>query len=469
MLKPIISLILALLCCAGTAAQNTPDGGINADMLRQIQASAAATPATRALSNAIAANAIDDLARSRQTAAPVPTQFNVETPAQNITDQKSSGRCWMFSGFNVLRSDFAAHHADSLALDLSQGYLFFWDQLEKANLFLQGVTDCADQPMESERVRFFFRAPINDGGTFCGVADLAAKYGLVPADIAPETYSSDNTSRMSRIVSSKLREFGLELRDMAAGKKKAAEIHKRKTDMLAEIYRMLAMTLGEPVTEFDYAFCGKDGKVKTARKHYTPKTFYDEVVGRDLRGTYVMVMNDPRRPYHKTYEVEWDRHTYDGTNWCYLNLPMEDIEQLAIAQLRAGRKLYSSYDVGKQLDRKRGYCDLRNFDYESLFQTTFAMTKAQRIATFDSGSTHAMTLTAVDIDDDGRPKAWKVENSWGGDWGQKGCLVMTPEWFREYMFRLVVDKEFVPATLQKEAQQKPTLVMPEDPLFQADE
>jgi len=491
MKKSLFIIYHLLFIISFATAQNTPDGGITPDMLQRIQAAAPATPATRALSNAIAANAIDDLARSRQTALPVPSQFSIETPAQSITDQKSSGRCWMFSGFNVLRADFAARHADSLTLDLSQGYLFFWDQLEKANLCLQGIIDCADQPLDSERVRFFFHTPIGDGGTFCGVADLAEKYGLVPAAIAPETFSSDNTSRMSRIVASKLREYGLELREMAnpgsntsanatpsaskgrvGGGKSAASpaaIQARKTEMLADIYRILTLALGEPVTEFDYAFTGKDGKAKTAVKHYTPKTFYDEVVGRPLKGTFVMLMNDPRREYHKTYEVEWDRHTYDGTNWCYLNLPMEDIEQMAIAQLRSGRKLYSSYDVGKQLDRKRGYCDLRNFDYESLFQTTFPMTKAQRIATFDSGSTHAMTLSAVNLDADGKPTAWKVENSWGGDWGQKGCLVMTPEWFREYMFRLVVDKEYVPEALQREAQQKPIIVMPEDPLFQADE
>lgn len=467
-MKKSLFIIYHLLFIISATAQNTTDGGISANMLRQIQAAQPAAGTYRAIGNAIAANAIDDLARSRANARPVPTQFSIETPTQSITDQKSSGRCWMFSGLNVLRADFAHQHADSLALELSQGYLFFWDQLEKSNLFLQGVLDCAREPMDSQRVQFFFRTPINDGGTFCGVADLATKYGLVPAEMAPETYSSENTARMSRLVSSKLREFGLELRKMVADKKKAADIRARKTSMLADIYRMLVLTLGEPITEFDYAFHGKDGKAKTARRHYTPKSFYDEIVGHPLNGTFIMVMNDPRREYHRTYEVQWDRHTYDGTNWCYLNLPMDDIEQLAIAQLRSGRKLYSSYDVGKQLDRKRGFCDIDNFDYASLFQTTFPMTKAERIATFDSGSTHAMTLTAVDLDDQGKPLMWKVENSWGTASGQKGCLVMTDRWFREYMFRLVIDKQFVPEALQQEAQQKPIIVMPEDPLFQSD-
>ena len=182
-----------------------------------------------------------------------------------------------------------------------------------------------------------------------------------------------------------------------------------------------------------------------------------------------MVMNDPRRDYYKTYEVEYDRHVYDGHNWKYLNLPMEEIEQLAIASLKDGRKLYSSYDVGKQLDRKRGYCDLENFDYASLFNTSFNMTKAERISTFDSGSTHAMTLTAVDLDANGQPVKWKVENSWGGSWGQQGCLIMTARWFREYMFRLVVDKKYVSEKLLKDYEQKPVMIMPEDPLFQMDE
>ena len=204
-------------------------------------------------------------------------------------------------------------------------------------------------------------------------------------------------------------------------------------------------------------------------RKYTPKQFYEETVGRKLNGTFIMVMNDPRRPFYKTYEVEYDRHTYDGTNWKYLNLPMKDIEQLAIASLRDGRKLYSSYDVGKQFDRKRGYLDTENYDYGSLFGTEFKMDKAQRIMTFDSGSTHAMTLTAVDLDKEGNPVKWKVENSWGPANGVGGCLIMTNRWFEEYMFRLVVDNQYVPAEMMEQYKQKPVMVMPEDPLFQVDE
>lgn len=445
------------------------NGGISNDMLRVIQQSQQRTPADKALFNALAANSIDALAANHANKGSLDTYFSIETPSQSITDQKQSGRCWMFSGFNVLRSEFA-ERTDSLTVNLSHDYLFLWDQLEKANLFLQGVIDCADKPIDDERVRFFFKSPINDGGTYCGVADLVAKYGLVPAEIMPETYSSENTSKVASLLKSKLREYGLQLRDMVAKGKSKADIKAEKTKMLSTVYRMLSLTMGEPPSEFTYAFKNKQGRTVTEPKKYNPVTFAAEILGdKPVYGSFIMVMNDPRREYYKTYEVEYDRHTYDGTNWKYLNLPMEDIAKLAIASLKDGRKMYSSYDVGKFLDRKRGYCDVENFDYGTLFGTTFGMDKAQRIMTYDSGSTHAMTLTAVDLDADGKPVMWKVENSWGPDYGQKGCLIMTNEWFNEYMFRLVVDKKYVPADMLKQYEQKPVMVMPEDPLFLPDE
>jgi bleomycin hydrolase len=462
--------LMITLCMAGgllAVTAQTKTGGISQEMLQQIQKEQLAQPANRALANAIAANSIDALAKNHLNAGAFDTYFSIETPRQSITDQQSSGRCWMFSGLNVLRSNLARR--DSVSVEFSQAYLFFWDQLEKANLMLQGVIDNAKKPIDDERVQFFFKSPIGDGGTFCGVADLAEKYGLVPADVMPESYSSDNTSKARSLVSSKLREFGLQLRDMVAKKKSAADINKAKTSMLGQIYRMLQLTLGEPVQKFTYAFKDKDGKAKAPAKEYTPLSFYQEVVGGPINGTFIMAMNDPRRPYYKTYEVEYDRHTYDGHNWRYVNLPMEDIEQMAIASLKDGRKLYSSYDVGKFLDRKRGYADTENFDYASLFGTTFGMDKAQRISTFDSGSTHAMTLTAVDLDEQGKARKWKVENSWGAAWGQQGCLIMTDRWFREFMFRLVVNKKYVPEAILKAAETEPVMVMPEDPLFLPDE
>lgn len=462
-------LTLAAAALMAVTLPAAAQGGITPDMLSTMRSAQPATAADRALFNAMAANSIDDLARNHSNGGDIDTYFSHETPTQSITDQQSSGRCWMFSGLNVLRADYA-RRSDSLTVELSHAYLFFYDQLEKANLFLQGVIDHAGRDMDDERVRFFFRDPVGDGGTFCGVADLTEKYGVVPATVMPETYSADNTAKMRSLLKSKLREYGLQLRRMVADGATEASLTQTKTTMLTTVYHMLALTLGEPPTQFTYTPRNKDGKPIGTARTYTPQQFFSELTGRtSLNGTFIMVMNDPRREYYKTYEVEYDRHTYDGHNWRYLNLPIDDIAQLAISAIKDGHKLYSSYDVGKFLDRRRGYCDINNYDYASLFGTTFGMDKAQRIATYDSGSTHAMTLTAVDLDADGQPVKWKVENSWGASWGQKGCLIMTHEWFAEYMFRLVIDKSYVPERLLRLSEQEPVMVMPEDPLFLPDE
>ena len=462
--------ILILSTCLAMTATAQKSGGISQKMLQEIQKEQQLTATDRALVNAIAANAIDNLAKNHANDAAIDTHFSIETRKQTITDQQSSGRCWMFSGMNVLRGDFNLR-TDSLVVNFSQAYLFFWDQLEKANLMLQGVVDTGSKPIDDVRVQFFFHSPIGDGGTFCGVADLADKYGLVPAEVMPESFSTDNTAKARQLLASKLREYGLQLREMVEKGKKPAAIEKAKMRMLCQIYHMLQYTIGNPPEKFTYAFKNAKGQTVGEPKEYTPMSFYQEVMGgKSINGTFIMVMNDPRRDYYKTYEVEYDRHTYDGHNWKYVNLPMDDIEQMAINTLRAGHKLYSSYDVGKMLDRKRGYADTENFDYGSLFGTTFPMNKAERISTFDSGSTHAMTLTAVDLDKKGKATKWKVENSWGADWGQqKGCLIMTDRWFREYMFRLVVPNEFVPEKVMQAYQTPPVMVMPEDPLFLPDE
>ena len=467
MKKTIILLAMTVAMTVPAVAQSRAQGGIDGAMMRHITQNSRASQ-NRALSNAMASNSIDDLARNYRNNTVIDKHFSIETPKQTIHNQRQSGRCWMFSSFNVFRANFAKRHNDTLRVEFSHDYTFFYDQLEKANLMLQGVIDCADKPIDDLRVQFFFHHPINDGGTFCGVADLAEKYGLVPMEAQPETYTAERTSRLGSLLSSKLREFGLELRKMVADKKSAAAIKARKTEQLATIYQMLVLTLGEPIKEFTYAFRDKDGKQVGAPRTYTPLEFYRETVGGPINGTFIMAMNDPRREYYKTYEVELDRHTYDGHNWVYVNLPMEDIAEMAIASLKDGTKLYSSYDVGVQLDRKVGLNALDNFDYATLLGTTFGMNKAERISTFDSGSTHAMTLTAVDLDAAGNPVKWKVENSWGGDSGQSGYIIMTNDWFNAYAFRLVVDKKYVPERILKAAQTKPVMVMPEDPLFTPD-
>ena len=458
-MKKVITLALTLMTAGAVFAQQDK-GGITAEMMQQIRSSQTNTQAERAARNALAINPISELATNAENLAMIDTHFSHRVATKGITDQHQSGRCWLFTGLNVLRAKMISD-LDLGELTFSHNYLFFYDQLEKCNLFLQAVIDTKHLPMEDRQVEWLFKNPLNDGGQFTGVSNLVMKYGVVPSEIMPENYQSNNTSQISNLLKLKLREYGLKLR---AQKDRRAPVA-LKTEMLTELYSMLARAYGVPPTEFEWTLRNKAGEV-ISTKTYTPQSFYKEYFGDiDLEKNFVMVMNDPSREYYKVYEIEYDRHVYDGDNWVYLNLPIDEVKALAIASIKDNTAMYFSCDVGKFLLSKKGTLDINNFDYESLMGVEFPMNKEERVRTFASGSSHAMTLIAVDLDENGAPKKWMVENSWGPQAGWKGNLIMTDEWFEEYMFRVVVDKKYIPAETLKLLEQKPIMLPSWDPMF----
>ena len=459
-------LTIAAAALLALSAQAAGKGGIDAVMMGRLKASYTAGPTEKALRNAMNAAGIEKLAKRADTGNSLDTHFSTKVESKGITDQKQSGRCWLFTGLNVLRSQMMAEH-DLPELKLSQNYNFFFDQLEKSNLFLQSIIDTADRGADDKTVDWLFRNPLSDGGQFTGLSDNLMKYGVVPAEVMGETLSSNDTRQIGNLLRLKLREDGLRLRRMAAGGKSAKELEAAKEDMLKTVYRMLALTMGEPPTEFTWTRRNKKGDI-VSTKTYTPQQFYKEFAGNDLKNGYVMLMNDPSRDFYKVYEIDYDRHVYDGKNWTYLNLPIEEIKEVAIKSLKDSTMMYFSCDVGKFLDRDLGYLDPDNYDYTSLFGTEFGMDKADRIRTYASASSHAMTLMAVDLGKDGKPAKWMVENSWG-DGANGGHLIMSDKWFDEYMFRVVADRKYVKPELLKLLKQKPELLPAWDPMFAPEE
>ena len=460
-MKKMFLTALLMAGVLGASAQNK-EGGISEDMLSRIRQSYTASPEQKAVKNALASNSIATLAINAENLAMVDTHFSHRVETKGITDQKGSGRCWLFTGLNVLRAKMISKY-DLPSFEFSQNYNSFYDLLEKSNLFLQAMIDNRDLPLEDRKVDWLMKNAIGDGGQFTGVSNLIMKYGVVPKAAMPETFQSNNTSQMQNILRLKLREFGLELREL-----KPAKAAKRKEEMLSEIYCILVKCLGVPPTEFEWARYDKAGNL-VSKKTYTPKSFYEEYIGEELEKNYIMVMNDPSREYNKVYEIEYDRHVYDGENWLYINLPIEQIKPMAIASIKDNTAMYFSCDVGKFVDRANGTLDIANFDYASLFNTSFPMDKKQRIQTFSSGSSHAMTLIAVDLDENGEAKKWMVENSWGAASGYQGNLIMTDEWFNEYMFRVVLERKYVPEDILRLLEQEPILLPAWDPMFAPEE
>lgn len=463
----LLCCVAAMLLSTGTMAQKD-NGGIDEAMLKELSESFRPSTAEKALQNIMLSKPIKELALNQENLNELDTYFSHSVPSKGITDQKSSGRCWLFTGMNVLRAKMIA--SENLeTFEFSQVYNFFFDQLEKSNLFLQGIIDTRKSPIDDRTVEWLLKHPLSDGGTFTGVADLIAKYGVVPKGVMKESFTSDNTAAFSSLLTRKLREFAIELRTAHENGAKEKELLKMKKEQLKVVYKMLANVYGVPPTEFMWAPKDANGKYREEPQMYTPKSFYEKYLGINLQDDYVMLMNDPTRPYWKSYEIEYDRHLYDGHNWLYVNLPLEEIKAMAIASIKDSTMMYFSCDVGKFLNKDRGTLDIANYNYEELFGVEFGMDKRERIMTFDSGSSHAMTLMAVDLDKDGNPKKWQVENSWGAQSGFNGTLIMTDEWFDEYMFRLVVDKKYVPAKVLDVLKQKPTMLPAWDPMFTPEE
>ena len=462
------TLLMATLLMSG-AGMMSAQTAITPKVLSQL-ASQEQTAADVAIRNAMAQTSLSVLATDISTLKGVTrSEFSYQVNTKGITNQKQSGRCWLFTGLNVLRSQAINKH-NLPKLELSQVYLFFFDQLEKSNLFLQGVIDTADKPFDDRFVDWLFCNPLSDGGTFTGVADLVEKYGVVPKEAMPETYSSNNTSQIASQMKWQLRDYGMQLRKLATSGSQKKQLEAEKVKMLGNIYHMLTLAYGVPPTEFRWEFRTASGSL-VSDKTYTPKEFYKELWGDyNLNEQTILVMNDPSREYGKVYRIQYDRHTYDGHDWVYLNLPMEQIKPIAIEMIKNNEAMYISCDVGKFLNRSLGTCDMNNFDYKSLLGVELTMDKRERILTHASGSSHAMTLIAVDVDAATKaPLRWMVENSWGKESGFNGNLIMTDEWFDEYMFRFVFDKKYVPAEILKLTKQEPILLPSWDPMFAVEE
>ncbi len=428
--------------------------------------------ATVAMQNILTATAdIKSAALSHANEGAVDHLFKYKADVSGITDQQRSGRCWLFTSTNQLRP-LVMKKYNLASFNFSNNYCYFWDIFEKANLFLENVIATADRDFDDRAVVTFFRAPVADGGVWNLFYNVVEKYGIVPASVMPETANSNNTSQMLSILSERLRKAGYEIREASAvpakGKKAVAQradkVFAIKIAALKDVYRVLALCLGEPPAEFTWRYQTKDGKIESLSS--TPLDFWKEIRPADFGAdSYIMIMNDPTREYYKRYEIDNYRNTYEGINWVYLNLPNEDIKAAALASLKAGEPMYASCDVGKQANRATGVLDVNNYDYGSLLGIDLKMDKKARILTRQSGSSHAMLLMACDTDQNDVPTKWQFENSWGPTAGHNGYLTFTDEWFSEYMFRVVINKKYLDAKALEALNTKPVMLPVWDYMF----
>jgi bleomycin hydrolase len=454
----LLVLIAFLITPLTIQAAGEQDGSIPSSLLNKMRE----TVIDKGKINAISNNEIKKLLPNRSNVGKTDHYFSVRLDIKGITDQKSTGRCWLFTSLNVIRQK-VREKFNLESFEFSENYPFFWDQLEKSNLFLEGIIETRDKDYTERKVEWLFKNPINDGGVWNLAVTVIEKYGLVPLSVMPETHHSSNTRDMRNVLRMKLREDGIRLRQMHKQENPIEALRKAKEEMLIDIYKLLVYHLGEPPAEFTWRYKDEDDKISKSKK-YTPVEFFKETVDVDLKD-YVMLMNDPTRPYHKLYEIEYDRNMVEGFNWKYINLPNKDLKEFAKASLLDGEVMYFSCDVGKQLNRKEGLLSLDNNDYEALYGIKFGMNKKERILASASGSTHGMALVGMETAEKGKPTKWLLENSWGKEEGQKGFVTMTDQWFDEYMFRIVIHREYISSDVLEILKEEPVHLHPWDPMF----
>lgn len=379
--------------------------------------------------------------------------FSIEIPTDNVTDQKQSGRCWLFAALNVLRHKFAKqYHTKNFTF--SQSYLFFWDRIERANIFFNHILETADKPVDDRTVHFYLQAPDTDGGQWHMAISLIRKYGLVPTYAQDESFTANNTAAFNQALNMKLREDGLVLRKLAqAGKND--EIEQKRQEYLSEIYRMAVIAFGQPVQKFDLEFKDDDGNYKLDQ-NITPLDFFHNYFEDDL-DDYVVLFNAPDHEYDKLYAFPFEDNVEGGSPVRFLNTKIENLKEAAIKQLKDGKTIWFGCDVGKQSDRQKGILAANLYETDTIFGIETKLNKKERLQTGASGSTHAMTFVGVDVVD-GKPRQWKVENSWGTKVGDKGYFVMDDKWFDEYLFKVVVKKQYLPEKLVKIAEGEATPV-----------
>ena len=433
------------------------------DFTDKLYAAYEANPKFAAMENAISHNGLLASLEKRSAAVENTPVFSLDLTKDKVSDQKASGRCWMFAALNTFRHKMIAGFQLE-DFELSQAHTFFWDKYEKSNWFLEQVIATADQELTSRKVKFLLDTPQQDGGQWDMVVSLFEKYGVVPKSVYPESISSSNSRELNQILNKLLRQDAQILRELREKGAESSELQAKKEELLQEVFNFLAMNLGLPPRQFDFSYRDKDNHFHS-ESGLTPLTFYQKYVDLKL-ADYVSIINAPTadKPYGRSYTVEMLGNVVGSKPVRYLNVEMDRLKELAITQMKAGETVWFGSDVGQSSNRKAGVMAEGMHDFTASMDIRLTQDKAGRLDYSESLMTHAMVLTGVDLDENGKAKKWKVENSWGEKVGNKGYFVASDAWMDEYTYQIVVRKEFLTAAELAAYEAEPLVLSPWDPM-----
>ena len=414
------------------------------------------------MQNIVTQRDVNEVALNHKIISDATHNFSNVLDDWSVTNQARSGRCWMFAGLNLFRSE-ARNILNLKEFEYSQNYVMFWDKLERCNFLLEAIIETADRPLDDRTVAFLLQSSINDGGQWDMFVSLIAKHGVVPKEVMPETESSSNSARMNFIINYQVRQGAMAIRDCYASEQGLEGMRSAKNTALNSIYQILCIHLGTPPQEFNWQWTDKDNEFHRDG-NMTPSQFAEKYIVTPME-EFVCIVHDPRgtSPVGKTFTIEYLGNVVGGTPIKYLNVDIQLMKDLTLKMLQDGKPVWMGCDTGKQMHRDKGIWNADLFDYPSVYGTNFDMDKSARLEYHQTRMTHAMLFTGVDVVD-GEPKRWRVENSWDNKVGDKGFFMMNDSWFAEYMFEIAVPKSYLPDDLLKALDSEPIVLPPWDPM-----
>ena len=435
--------------------------GVTKAQIEEFRKSFDSDPSATVAQNAVSNADLSTLALRRDLVQDMDFSFSTKLDDWNATNQRRSGRCWLFATLNLFRVG-AMKKMNLKKFEFSQAHIHFWDKLERANHFLEAILETSDRPVDDRTIHFLLSDPIGDGGQWNMATNLIRKHGLVPMSAYPESHSSSNTRSMNTVLKDILRTTASEIRRILDDGGSNNEARKHKDERMKEIWRVLCIHLGTPPEKFDWQWRDKDNEFHR-KGTMTPLEFVDEYVEVDWE-EYICIVNDPRNEYYRTYTVDFLQNVAGGPPVVYLNVPSNEMKDITQRLLENGTPVWMGCDVGKNMARKRGLWDAELYDLKGLYGIQFGMEKADRLRFGQTMMTHAMLFTGVDVVD-GKPRRWRVENSWGSeDSGEKGFYTMNDNWYDEHMFEIAAPKDYLTDEMKSGLKGDPIVLPAWDPM-----
>ena len=440
----------------------SPGVALSSEQLAEFQANFEASPTSSLMQNVVTQRDVNEVALNRTIVTGAAHTFSNVLDDWSVTNQARSGRCWMFAGLNMFRAE-TKDVLNVKQFEFSQNYLMFWDKLERANFLLEGIIETSDRPVDDRTVAWLLQRGVEDGGQWDMFVNLVRKHGVVPKTAMPETESSGNSARMNTMLNYQYRQGAKQIRDCYAAESGLDQMRASKQQTLNAIYQILCIHLGTPPAKFHWQWRDKDSNFQRDGD-MTPLEFAQKYISTPMED-YVCVVHDPREtsPFGRTFTIQYLGNVVDGPAIKYLNVDIELIKGMAQRMLEDGMPVWMGCDTGKQMHRDLGLWDAELFDYPGVYNAEFSLDKAARLEYHQTRMTHAMLFTGVDLVD-GKPRRWRVENSWDEKVGDKGFFLMNDSWFAEYMFEIAVPKSYLPADLREAWELEPTVLPPWDPM-----